>query len=97
MCTFFSQHEKDERALRKEISFTITNIKGVRVGLFTPDMAFEVITRNQIEQLVSPSLKCVDMVSSELLTVVKTCAEGVCELILLLPIEGRVIVEVFLP
>ena len=52
------------------------------MGLFTPDMAFEVITRNQIEQLVSPALKCVDMVSSELLTVVKSCAEGVCESVL---------------
>lgn len=79
MCVCVAQYEKDERELRKEISYTITNIKGVRVGLFTPDMAFEVITRNQIDKLVSPAVKCVDMVCNELLTVIKTCAEGVCE------------------
>ena len=47
------------------------------MGLFTPDMAFEVITRNQIEKLVAPALKCIDMVSNELLAVIKTCADGV--------------------
>ncbi|XP_003386672.1 PREDICTED: dynamin-1-like isoform X2 [Amphimedon queenslandica] len=68
--------EKDEKAMRKEIAFTIQNIQGVRVGLFTPDMAFEAITKNQIEKLLSPALKCVDMVSAELMTAVKNCADG---------------------
>lgn len=63
--------------MRKEIAFTIQNIQGVRVGLFTPDMAFEAITKNQIEKLLSPALKCIDMVSNELMTVIKNCAEGV--------------------
>ena len=49
----------------------------MRVGLFTPDMAFEVITKNGIEKLQSPAMKCVDMVSNELLTVIKNCADGV--------------------
>ena len=48
-----------------------------RVGLFTPDMAFEQIVKRQIEKLVVPSLKCVDMVFTELSEVVKTCALGV--------------------
>ena len=65
--------------MRKEIAFTIQNIQGVRVGLFTPDMAFEAITKNQIEKLLSPAVKCVDMVSAELMTAVKNCADGVCE------------------
>jgi dynamin GTPase len=72
------KYEKDEKALRKEIAFTIQNIQGVRVGLFTPDMAFEAITKNQIEKLSSPAIKCVDMVSGELMTVIKSCAEGMC-------------------
>ena len=63
--------------MRKEIAFTIQNIQGVRVGLFTPDMAFEAITKNQIEKLLSPAVKCVDMVSAELMTAVKNCADGV--------------------
>ena len=45
--------------------------------MFTPDMAFEVIVKRQIEKLLTPSLKCVDMVSTELGSVVQKCAEGV--------------------
>ena len=57
--------------------FAIKNQLGVRVGLFTPDMAFESIVKQQIDKLLQPSIKCVDMVSSELATVVQKCAEGV--------------------
>ena len=66
----------EERALRKEISYAIKNIRGIRVGLFTPDQAFEVVTRRLIEQLRAPCLKCVELVSSELHNVVKGVAEG---------------------
>ncbi len=41
-------------------------------------MAFEVIVKRQIEKLLAPAIKCVDMVSSELGAVVQSCAEGVC-------------------
>lgn len=71
------QLERDEKQLRKQITFTIKNQLGVRVGLFTPDMAFEAIVKDQIQKLLSPSLKCVDMVCSELSTVVQKCGEGV--------------------
>ena len=40
-------------------------------------MAFEVIVKRQIENLLQPALKCVDMVSTELGSVVQKCAEGV--------------------
>ena len=50
-----------------------------RVGLFTPDMAFEEIVKRQIKKLLQPSLKCVDMVSNELGAVVQKCAEGVSD------------------
>ena len=49
----------------------------LRVGLFTPDMAFEEIVKRQIQKLLQPALKCVDMVSGELGAVVQKCAEGV--------------------
>jgi dynamin GTPase len=39
------QYEYDERQLRKEISFAIKNIHGIRSGLFTPDQAFETIVK----------------------------------------------------
>jgi dynamin GTPase len=71
------QLETDEKKLRKEIMFTIKNQLGVRVGLFTPDMAFESIVKSQIDKLLKPSLKCVDLVSTELGAVIQKCGEGV--------------------
>ena len=45
--------------------------------MFTPDMAFEVIVRNQIKKLMDPSVKCVDMVMTELMELIKITAEMV--------------------
>ncbi|XP_065197637.1 dynamin-1-like [Sycon ciliatum] len=67
--------EFDERELRREIGFAIKNLHGVRVGIFTPDMAFEVICKKQIDKLKEPSLKCVDMVTTELFQVIKKIGE----------------------
>ncbi|XP_075987361.1 dynamin-1 shibire isoform X8 [Anticarsia gemmatalis] len=67
--------EFDEKELRREIAFAIRNIHGIRVGLFTPDMAFEAIVKKQIARLKEPSLKCVDLVVSELSNVVRICTE----------------------
>lgn len=67
--------EFDEKQLRKEIVFAIKNIHGIRVGLFTPDMAFEAIVKRQIEKLRSPAVKCVDRVMSELTNVIKKCTD----------------------
>ena len=53
------------------------NIRGIRVGLFTPDMAFDAIVKGQIERLKEPSLKCVDLVVQELCNVVRNCANKV--------------------
>ncbi|XP_022258398.1 dynamin-1-like [Limulus polyphemus] len=69
--------EFDEKELRREIAFAIRNIHGIRVGLFTPDMAFEAIVKRQIARLKEPSLKCVDLVVNELGNVLKKCAEQV--------------------
>ncbi|KAG8194558.1 hypothetical protein JTE90_013303 [Oedothorax gibbosus] len=66
--------EFDEKELRREIAFAIRNIHGIRVGLFTPDMAFEAIVKKQIAKLREPSLKCVDLVVGELASVVRSCA-----------------------
>lgn len=40
-------------------------------------MAFEAIVKKQLVKLKEPSLKCVDLVVSELATVIKKCAEKV--------------------
>lgn len=62
--------EFDEKELRREISYAIKNIHGVRTGLFTPDLAFEAIVKQQIVKLKEPCLKCVDLVVSELATLI---------------------------
>uniref|UniRef100_A0A8C9W834 Dynamin 2a n=1 Tax=Scleropages formosus TaxID=113540 RepID=A0A8C9W834_SCLFO len=63
----------DEKELRREISHAIKNVHGVRTGLFTPDLAFEAMVKKQILNLKAPSLKCVDLVASELHTLVGKC------------------------
>ncbi|XP_059414777.1 dynamin-3 isoform X7 [Carassius carassius] len=65
----------DEKELRREISHAIKNVHGVRTGLFTPDLAFETIVKKQIRKLKEPSLKCVDLVVSELTTLVRNSAK----------------------
>lgn len=67
----------DEKELRREISFAIRNIHGIRVGLFTPDMAFEAIVKRQIALLKEPVIKCVDLVVQELSVVVRMCTDKV--------------------
>ncbi|ROL53848.1 Dynamin-1 [Anabarilius grahami] len=76
--------EFDEKELRKEISYAIKNIHGIRhvcpsvlTGLFTPDMAFETIVKRQILKTKEPCQKCVDMVISELVNTVRQCTKKV--------------------
>uniref|UniRef100_A0A8C6WI78 Interferon-induced GTP-binding protein Mx n=1 Tax=Neogobius melanostomus TaxID=47308 RepID=A0A8C6WI78_9GOBI len=65
--------EFDEKELRKEISYAIKNIHGVRTGLFTPDLAFEAIVKKQIIKLKEPCVKCIDLVIQELINTVRQC------------------------
>jgi len=66
--------EFDEKELRREIAFAIRNIHGVRIGLFTPDRAFDMVSKAQIQKLKGPSIKLVDLVTSEMLTMCKDAA-----------------------
>ncbi len=50
---------------------------GIRVGLFTPDMAFEAIVKKQIARLKEPSIKCIDLVVQELTNVIRFVSEKV--------------------
>uniref|UniRef100_A0A8C2FNW0 Dynamin-2 n=1 Tax=Cyprinus carpio TaxID=7962 RepID=A0A8C2FNW0_CYPCA len=71
--------EFDEKELRKEISYAIKNIHGIRTGLFTPDMAFETIVKRQIGKIKEPCQKCVDMVISELVNTVRQCTKKLAQ------------------
>uniref|UniRef100_A0A8C2XE44 Interferon-induced GTP-binding protein Mx n=1 Tax=Cyclopterus lumpus TaxID=8103 RepID=A0A8C2XE44_CYCLU len=66
--------ECDEKEMRREISYAIKNIHGIRTGLFTPDMAFEAIVKKQVVKLKGPCVKCVDMVIQELINTVRQCS-----------------------
>ena len=61
----------------KSISYILSPSPGIRVGLFTPDMAFEAIVKKQIGRLKEPSLKCIDLVVQELNNVVRMVSEKV--------------------
>ncbi|KAK2120374.1 Dynamin- GTPase protein [Saguinus oedipus] len=76
--------EFDEKELRKEISYAIKNIHGIRhvlgpgrgaepqkQGGWDRDMAFETIVKKQVKKIREPCLKCVDMVISELISTVR--------------------------
>ncbi|XP_066259141.1 dynamin-like [Euwallacea similis] len=67
--------EFDENELRKEIAIAICNIHGIRIGLFTPDLAFDAIVKKQIARLKNPCMICVDLVVSELLNITHFCTE----------------------
>uniref|UniRef100_A0A673GIB3 Dynamin-2 n=1 Tax=Sinocyclocheilus rhinocerous TaxID=307959 RepID=A0A673GIB3_9TELE len=71
--------EFNEKELRKEISYAIKNIHGIRTGLFTPDLAFEAIVKKQIQKLNGPCLKCIDMVVSELASTIRKCSEKLAQ------------------
>ena len=47
------------------------NYLGIRLGLFTPDQAFDVVARKQIEKLRKPCLNIIQLVATELYNVAK--------------------------
>ena len=49
----------------------------MRVGLFTPDRAFDMVTKAQIMKLKGPSVKLVDLVCQEVLGISRDIAAKV--------------------
>ena len=43
---------------------------GVRLGLFTPDLAFDVVARKRIERMKAPSMLLVDLCVTEMMKIV---------------------------
>jgi len=62
--------ELRDKDMRNQTVVAIKNIRGFRSGLFTPDEAFEYIVQMQVAKFEEPIIKCVDMVSSELLAII---------------------------
>jgi dynamin 1-like protein len=53
-----------------DIKTAIRNTSGLRPNLFVPEVAFEVLSKQQIKRLESPSLQCVQLVFEELRRIV---------------------------
>ena len=70
-------------------------IAGVRLGLFTPDQAFDVVAKKQIEMLKTPSLKLIDLVSEELSKVVQGAVSKVLGWKKALPMEPWLLIRTF--
>ncbi|XP_031133614.1 dynamin-1a isoform X12 [Sander lucioperca] len=85
--------EFNEKELRKEISYAIKNIHGIRTGLFTPDLAFEAIVKKQIQKLKEPTLKCIDMVVSELTSTIRKCSQKLAQYPLLREEMERIVTQ----
>ena len=50
---------------------------GVRIGLFTPDRAFDMVSKSQIAKFKEPSIKLVDLVAHEMLNMTKEATSKV--------------------
>ena len=66
---FSVENKSDLISLRWKINF--------RSGLFTPDKAFQIIVKKQMQQLKEPLLNCVDMAIIELIKLVNKFIENV--------------------
>ena len=69
--------EHDDLAQKRSIAMAITNLRGVRSGLFTPDMAFETVAKLHIDRLREPCMKLIDLVVYEILRTVRKCTEKI--------------------
>ncbi|XP_044012242.1 dynamin-1-like [Aphidius gifuensis] len=61
--------------LCQQIKLAILNIRGVRSGMFTPDMAFEAVAKEQIAHLKEPAMNCISQVVSELQELLDDCTQ----------------------
>ena len=44
---------------------------GIRIGLFTPDKAFDLVCKDQIKKMREPSIKLVDLATHEMIVTLK--------------------------
>lgn len=54
----------------EDIKTAIRNASGLKPNLFVPEVAFEILCKQQIKRLESPSLQCVQLVFEELRRIV---------------------------
>ena len=68
---------KTDHFLSPKFLWFIQILLGIRLGLFTPDLAFEVVAKKQIEKLKKPCLTVTELVAAELSKVAKSAFDKV--------------------
>ena len=63
-----------------EIITAMRNSSGIRSSLFLPEVAFDLLVKQQIQKLKEPSLKCVQLIFEELQKILLNCIKGIPEL-----------------
>ncbi|KAI6655244.1 Dynamin-1-like protein isoform X2 [Oopsacas minuta] len=63
-----------------EIITAMRNSAGTRSSLFVPEVAFDLLVKQQIEKLKEPSLKCVQLIFEEMQKILLNCIKGIPEL-----------------
>lgn len=56
-----------------DILTAIRNATGPRPALFVPEVSFELLVKRQIRRLEEPSLRCVELVHSEMQSIIQHC------------------------
>eukprot|EP01106_Pelomyxa_sp_JSP_P012697 TRINITY_DN358_c0_g1_i15.p1 TRINITY_DN358_c0_g1~~TRINITY_DN358_c0_g1_i15.p1 ORF type:complete len:298 (-),score=125.87 TRINITY_DN358_c0_g1_i15:57-950(-) len=63
-----------------DIRTALRNAAGPHIGLFIPESCFEQLVREQVGRLEDPSLQCLDLVYTELLTIISLVEKRIPEL-----------------
>ena len=63
-----------------EIITAMRNSSGIRSSLFLPEVAFDLLVKQQIQKLKEPSLKCVQLIFEELQKILLNCIKAIPEL-----------------
>lgn len=74
-----------------EIITAMRNSSGIRSSLFLPEVAFDLLVKQQIQKLKEPSLKCVQLIFEELQKILLNCIKGIPELERFYLLEERIL------
>ena len=60
-----------------DILTAIRNATGPRPALFVPEVSFELLAKRQIQRLLEPSIRCVELVHEEMQRIIQHCGNNV--------------------
>jgi hypothetical protein len=60
-----------------DILTAIRNATGPRPALFVPEVSFELLVKRQIQRLLEPSIRCVELVHEEMQRIIQHCGNNV--------------------